>query len=288
MSAPYLFSVDLEDPRSSLPDGERYPERVPANVERLLEFLRGRRARCTFFTVGDVARRYPSLVAEIAAEGHEVACHSSDHVPLERLGRSGLRDDLERNRDDLARAGAGPLEGFRAPLFSLTPATRWAHDVLAELGFAYSSSVLPARGPHYGWAGYGTHCRREHGVWEIPITVGGWPLRLPFGGGVCFRALPAALVSVLFRRTLASGRPVVGYFHPYDVDADRERHAHPCVNGNPLHEWLMYRNRDRVLPRLRGLLERDGLEIRTYAEFVAGLDAHEERPGARSLDLDAR
>lgn len=280
MSAPYLFSIDLEDPRSSLPDGGRYDERVPGNVERLLAFLDERGDRCTFFTVGDVARRYPSLVAEIAAAGHEVACHSSDHVPLDRLGRAGLRDDLARNRDDLARAGVGTAVGFRAPVFSLTAATRWAHEVLAELGFTYSSSVLPARNPLYGWAGYGMHCRREHGVWEIPISVGGWPLRVPFGGGVYFRALPPPVVRALFRRTLESGRPVVGYFHPYDVDADQERYPHPGVNGNPLYEWLMYRNRDRVLPRLRRLLEREGVEIRTYAEFVAGLDASAEPAGA--------
>ena len=83
----FLFSVDLEDVRTMIPDGARYTERVPAQVARYAELLARHDARCTFFTVGDVARRYPSLVRDLAAAGHEIACHGSDHVPLDRLDR---------------------------------------------------------------------------------------------------------------------------------------------------------------------------------------------------------
>jgi hypothetical protein len=55
-SRSFLFSIDLEDIRTFVPGGERYAERVPTNVARYLEFLARHRVRCTFFTVGDVAR----------------------------------------------------------------------------------------------------------------------------------------------------------------------------------------------------------------------------------------
>ena len=101
---PFLFSIDLEDVRSMIPEGHRYADRVPLLVGRYLELLERHDLRCTFFTVGDVARRHPALVRDLATAGHEIACHGSDHVPLDRMGRAGFREDLARNLEDLAIA----------------------------------------------------------------------------------------------------------------------------------------------------------------------------------------
>ena len=119
----FLFSVDLEDVVSRVPDRHRFERRVPRNVELLLRFLDHHRVRCTFFAVGDVARRYPSLIQEIATAGHELACHSSDHTPLDRHSPQSFRHDLEQNLSDLDRAGAANVVGFRAPMCSLTAET---------------------------------------------------------------------------------------------------------------------------------------------------------------------
>jgi polysaccharide deacetylase family protein (PEP-CTERM system associated) len=263
----FLFSVDLEDVRSMIPEGERYADRVPANTERYLDLLARHGARCTFFTVGDVVRRHPELVRCIAAAGHEVACHGADHVQLDRQDAGSFRRDLERTLEDLARAGVHSVRGYRAPTFSLTARTRWAYEVLAELGFAYSSSVLPARNPLYGWPGFGSACRRtEAGIWEIPMSL--LPgLAIPFAGGVYFRVLPFPLIRALFARRFARGEPVVGYFHPYDVDTEQEHFMHPALGGNRLYNRLMYVNRGRVLARLERLLE-PGVRVLPYAEYV--------------------
>jgi polysaccharide deacetylase family protein (PEP-CTERM system associated) len=251
-SPPFLFSVDLEDVRTMIPDGGRYAERLPANVESYLACLARHDLRATFFTVGNVARQYPDLIRRIAAAGHELACHTSEHTPLERLEADALARDLERNREDLERAGAGSVRGFRAPIFSLTAKTAWAYDVLAKLGFTYSSSVLPHRNPFYGWDSFGTESTRTaSGVWEIPLSVSGaFGRKMPFAGGVYFRVLPAALVRWLVARRLASGRPVVGYFHPYDIDVDQERFMHPELGDSRILNALMYVNRGRLLDRL--------------------------------------
>jgi len=283
----FLFSVDLEDVRSMVAGGERYAERVPANVERLAAFVEDAGARCTFFTTGDVARRYPGLVRDLARAGHEVACHSSDHRPLDRHDRGSFRDDLARNLDDLAAAGADRVGGFRAPILSLTAGSPWAHEVLAELGFAYSSSVLPAKSPMYGWPGHPREPQRTaSGVWEIPISLARLPLlEVPFAAGVYFRALPYPVLAWCFRRSMARGRSIVGYFHPYDVDTEQERFMHPDLGGSRLYNWLMYLNRGRVVPRL-GRLARLGAPIVTYAEYVSThLDRAE--PGAASARASA-
>ena len=269
---PFLFSIDLEDVRSMIPDGHRYAERLPALVERYLELLERRRAHCTFFTVGDVARRYPTLIRSLAAAGHEIACHGSDHVPLDRLGRERFRDDLARNLDDLAKAGCGAVRGFRAPVHSLTERTRWAWEVMAGLGIRYSSSVLPARHPLHGWPGFARGCSlTEPGVWELPLSLAGVPgLDVPFAGGVYLRALPFALVRWLFRREIRGGRPVVGYAHPFDIDAEQERFVHPELGGRRLFHHLMYWNRNGMLGRIERLAAL-GAPIVPYATYVSRL-----------------
>ena len=247
--SPFLFSVDVEDPRLDLPDGHRLPARVPAMIETYLEFLRRHDGKGTFFFVGEVARRHPEVVARIAAEGHELGCHSDKHVPLDRLDRASFRDDLLRNLDALREAGSTGSLGFRAPCFSMTAGTRWAYEVLAELGFAYSSSVLPARSPLYGDPGFGTGPRLIEGIVELPVTL--LPFRLlpvPIGG-LYFRVLPRPIL----RRALAArrrrGEAVASYHHPYDIDTEQS-FTHAGFRRWGAFDLMMRANRGAVLPRL--------------------------------------
>lgn len=272
-SPPFLFSVDLEDIRRLVPDGPRLADRVETTTEAYLDFLRRHGGRCTFFTTGDVARRYPALVKQIAAEGHEIACHSSDHVPLDRHDPDSLREDLECCLEAYAQAGVEGVRGFRAPVGSMTGETRWAYEVLAKLGFRYSASVLAARSPLYGWPEFGPDVPRvEGGLWELPVSLSRLPgLRVPFAGGVYFRVLPFPLVRRLFRRRLAEGHPVIAYLHPYDLDTEQERFSFPELDGSRLYNWLMYRNRHRVLPRLEQLMGM-GAPIVPFADYVATLE----------------
>lgn len=268
---PFLFSIDLEDVRTMIPGGERYRPRVPEMTTRYLEFLRTHRARCTFFTVGQTAREYPSLIREIAAEGHELACHTDTHRPLTDMNRETFRDDLARNRDAVAIAGS-EITGFRAPTFSLVEKTAWAHEVLAGLGFRYSSSVLPASNPLFGWPGFGDVPRRMSGVIEIPVNIRASAPRVPFGGGVYFRVLPGFLIESSFRAAARKRKHVVGYLHPYDIDTGQERFMHPGLNGSRFYNGLMYVGRARVFGRLAHLM-RQGWRIEPYRDFVRTLGA---------------
>jgi polysaccharide deacetylase family protein (PEP-CTERM system associated) len=253
-----------------VPGLETYEERVPHNVHRLLDFLRGLGARTTFFTVGNVARAYPSLIGEIVSEGHEIGSHGREHLSLDRLDRASFRDDLAGCLEDLAKAGAEDVVGFRAPFGSLVARTQWAYEVLEELGFGYSSSVVATRNPMYGWPEFGSdRPRRVNGLWEIPASLSRTPgFAWPITGGVYLRASPIPMLRWFARRHMASGDALVSYLHPYDIDAEQERFLHPGINGNRLFNWLLYRNRDRVFERLEALMEL-GLEIVPYREFVA-------------------
>lgn len=263
----YLFSLDVEDPRLALPGGEAMPARVPAMVDAYLEFLARDGSRGTFFIVGEVARRHPEVVAGIAAAGHEIGCHSDAHIPLDRQDKDGFREDLQRNLDALAAAGAGEVTGYRSPCFSLTSETRWAYDVLAGLGFRYSSSVLPARSPLHGWPGFGPDPRIVKGVVELPVSL--LPLRLlpvPIGG-VYFRVLPRPLLRWALGRRRKLGEAVLSYHHPYDIDS-KQVYTHAEFRRLSPYDLLMRANRGAVLPRLE-MARSMGFAIAPYGPYAA-------------------
>lgn len=268
MIKPYLFSVDLEDIRFGMADGLKYKERVPANVHKYFDWLNEHGFKCTFFVVGDVAEAYPSLIKEIASEGHELACHMNRHINLDQLTPETFKVGLEANRAAVLRAVAVELKGFRAPNFSLIPSTSWAYDVLSELGFTYSSSVLPARNPLFGWADFGRRPRKVRDIVEIPMTVERvGPLRIPIAGGVYFRALPKICVRRSAKKYLKTDLPLLGYFHPYDIDLEQEHFMHPELDDSRFYNFLMYYNRKNVFRRLDALIKM-GFTVCRYAEYV--------------------
>jgi polysaccharide deacetylase family protein (PEP-CTERM system associated) len=264
MTARYLFSVDLELSGLAAPAGAK----AEALVDLYLDFLDRRGARGTFFVVGEAARACPGVVRRIAECGHEIACHSDRHVPLDRETPASLRDGLGRCLDSLAAAGASEVRGYRAPCFSLTSRTAWAYEVLAGLGFTYSSSVLPARSPLYGWPGFGASPRRIDGVLELPITLLPWRmLPIPMGGGVYLRVLPRPLLRAAFSRCRRAGDAVLGYLHPYDIDVDGKGAAFDGVRRLGPSALLLRFNRASVLSRLDSLLGSD-FEISRYVDLA--------------------
>jgi polysaccharide deacetylase family protein (PEP-CTERM system associated) len=264
----YLFSIDLEDVRLMFPGGTRFRPRVPLMTERYLRFLQQHSIKGTFFVVGNTARAHPGLIRDILSEGHEVGSHTDTHVSLDRQTPGSFRDDLRRNLDALAATGVEDVWGFRAPTFSLVEETRWAYEVLAELGFRYSSSVVPAPHPLYGWPGFGMEPKMQGTILELPLTL--LPsryLRVPFGGGIYFRVLPRSLLAGAFRWHLQRQVPVLGYLHPFDIDHEQERFMHPGISGNRFYNTLAYYNRKAVMNRLEMVLEL-GFKFVSYRAYI--------------------
>lgn len=268
----FLFSVDLEDARENVQDGHQYKDRVEETTRLYLDWLKKHDARCTFFTVAKIAEKYPSLIKEIVSSGHEIACHSYSHLPLDKLGKEGFKTDLDKTLKALNKAGASEIKGFRAPVFSLTERTSWAYDVLSEFGMVYSSSVLPANNPLYGWKDFGEAHKMMNGkILELPITVGRFAhLMVPIAGGIYFRVLPKIFLFNAIKRCLKKGHPVLSYFHPYDADVDQEKYMHAGINNNKFYNRLMYYNRKNLFGRLDELMNM-GLKITTYENYVKGI-----------------
>ncbi len=270
----FLFSVDLEDVRLRMPNGLSYKPRVEVLVEQYLRFLNKHQSKATFFTVGDIPEQYPNLIKTILSEGHEIACHSNKHIPATEQTKETFRVDLLKNLENLSKAGASNIIGYRAPVFSITEETAWAFDVLTELGFSYSSSVLPATHPLFGWKGFGENPKRiNEKLWEIPVSVRGTSFfDIPFSGGVYFRVLPMLLIKKKIKNHFSNNLAVTSYFHPYDIDTQQESFMHPGINNSWLYNQLMYYNRKNVFERLEKIMDTFNCNIITYKEYTAQLN----------------
>ena len=140
MTIQNALTIDVEDYYQvsgfesdiSREDWGNYPSRVVASTRRILAILEGHGIKATFFVLGWVADRFPDLVREIDAAGHEVGSHSYWHRLVHELTPGEFRDDLCRSRDLLQEIINKPVAAYRAPSFSITPQSLWALDILAR------------------------------------------------------------------------------------------------------------------------------------------------------------
>jgi len=208
---------------------EGLERRVEANTDRVLEAFARHSVHATFFTLGWVAERHPALVRRIVADGHELASHGHGHELVHEIGEAAFRADVRRAKAALEDAGGVAVRGYRAPTFSIGPRTPWAHTVLAEEGYGYSSSIFPVRHDLYGApdAPRLPHRPQVDGVPELPMTTLRLGTRnLPCAGGGWFRLIPYPVFRTGLRRVNGTeGTRGIFYFHPWEVDPGQPRVA---------------------------------------------------------------
>ena len=223
---PCCLSIDFED---FLHDFQRtlgvsLPRRSPASLVKAYDiierFARTRLggARLTFFTTGQVARDYPDIVRRIAADGHEIACHSYEHDQIWHQSRLEFRRSLELAIECLTRASGQTIRGFRAPDFSIDE--RCAHWVYEELSryFSYDSSRV---GTHHQGQPHSPEVLRfakselmEFAIFQRRLAPG-FDVRVT--GGTYMRFLPIGSILELLREASARGFLPQVYLHPYDI-----------------------------------------------------------------------
>ena len=252
--------------------------RVGDNVARILDLFDEAGVKATFFTLGWIAERNRAAMRAIVERGHELASHGYDHARVFTLSRTEFAEDLAKSRAILEDAAGQAITGYRAPSFSIDARNRWAHEVLAEHGYAYSSSVAPIVHDHYGWRDaprFAFDPVPGSELVEIPVTTAILRgKRLAAGGGGFFRVLPYGFSRWAIRQVNAEGRPAVFYFHPWEVDPGQPRVASAPMRSRLRH----YTNLSRMAGKLSDLL----------GDFAWGrMDALAAREKPRSLDWAA-
>jgi polysaccharide deacetylase family protein (PEP-CTERM system associated) len=215
-------------------DWGQYPLRVEHNTYRLLELLERRRIHATFFILGWVAERCPSLVRDIFKAGHEIGSHGYSHQMISRGDEKTFRSDLKRAKSILEDQIGVNIKCYRAPSYSITSNTLWALEVLAQLGFEYDSSIFPVHHDSYGMPGaprfpHYQFLRDGTRILEFPpSTLPAWGINLPVAGGGYFRLLPYKVTAWALRRiNKKENQPALVYFHPWEIDPEQPRIAAP-------------------------------------------------------------
>lgn len=98
----------------------------PASTGRFLSELARRDVRATFFVLGESLHRAPSLGAEIAAAGHEIAVHGWTHRTLLLSGPAAVYSQLARSADLIEAVTGERPRHYRPPHGILTSSTLWA------------------------------------------------------------------------------------------------------------------------------------------------------------------
>ena len=263
------FHVEAFASSISPSDWDSCPPRVETNVRRILALFEQHHVKATFFILGWIAARFPDLVRDIAACGHEVGCHGFDHQHIRRLSADEFRDDLRSARDLLANLARREIIAYRAPSFSIVKETLWGLDVLAEEGFRIDSSIYPGRHDLYGLPDAPRFPHWRGALFEFPPStvrllgnnVGG------VGGGY-LRILPYWWTRWAMKRiNRKEKQPAMVYFHPWEIDPGQPRIRAPLRS-----RLRHYTNLAVMESKLNRLLQE--FKFDTLSRVCASLDSY--------------
>jgi len=268
-----LLTIDVEDwfhcsaldPYIDQTQWDTLTSRLEYNVMSLLEILNNHQVKATFFILGWVAERYPGLIREIDACGHEIGSHGYRHRLIYKLSRSTFKEYLCRSKQVLEDLVSKPVLGYRATSFSVINRTLWALEEIKAVGFVYDSSIFPikhdiygiSRAPRFSYV-------HENGLIEVPpSTVRVLGKNLPIAGGGYFRLYPYLITKKGIESINREGHPAMVYLHPWELDPNC-----PEVNNiDRLSRFRMYINLAQTRNRLERLISHfKFIPVKAYLE----------------------
>jgi peptidoglycan/xylan/chitin deacetylase (PgdA/CDA1 family) len=87
----------------------------PGGTDRILTALAAHGASATFFVLLSRARRYRSLLSDVAAEGHEIALHGLDHRALTEFSAAEVWRRTTDGKRELEDLSGQPVRWLRPP-----------------------------------------------------------------------------------------------------------------------------------------------------------------------------
>lgn len=221
-----VLTVDVEDWESAISgvfgDFKPSTERVYKNTIELLEILEKYNSKATFFFLGEVAEKFPSLLKEVLNSGHSIACHGYTHREIHKLPFDKLKEELKKAKDTIEKIIGKEIIGFRAPNFSLMKASPEVLDLLVELGFKYDSSIFPYKkyqNEKMDLKPFWLETKNKNKIFEVPLSViSFFGLRIPCSGGAFFRNYPLFFTKLCLSKISKEKRPVNFYIHPHEFE----------------------------------------------------------------------
>jgi len=255
------MSVDLEDFYCDLPFStwDKFENRVEHTTNKILDLFEKYHVTATFFTLGYIAEKHPSLIEKIVSNGHEIASHGYSHTDIRKMSKSEFENDLKKSLSILEKISGDNILGFRAPFFSIEEKNIWALDILQKY-LKYDSSIFPVKTPLYGVP------KAPHTIFhpshnspftndpysdfiEIPPATLKIPAigRIPIAGGFHLRFWPLQLIKYGIRKLNKSNSVAMCYIHPKDLDPDM-----PKISE---YKWYYYWKLNSATKKFESLLK---------------------------------
>lgn len=213
-------------------DWDKHEVRIYEGVRRILTELDRRNQKGTFFCLGWLAEKHPTIIKEIADKGHQIGVHSYQHELSHRFTPEQFAEDTMKAKNLIESVIGKKVNIFRAPGFSITKNNTWALKSLADMGFEYDCSMFPAPHDYGGMPSYGEGVPKlidlgdGRYIKEFPINIQKVAGKnIVFSGGGFFRLFPYWLINHWAKKC----NYMMTYFHPRDFDTGQ-----PVVPNLPL------------------------------------------------------
>ncbi len=228
-----ILTFDIEDWFHILNNGStRWPSqwsnfesRLEKNFDLIMNLLDDNNTKATFFILGWIAEKYPSIVKQIDKRGYQIGSHTYSHQLIYNQSKNDFYNDVEKSIKILEDISAKKVTMFRAPGFSIKHSNTWAFEILYDLGIRIDSSIFPSYREHGGFSNFSLRVPtiiNYHGkkIKEFPINnYNFFSYPFVFSGGGFFRLFPYQIIDFMTKNS----KYVMSYFHPRDFDYNQPR-----------------------------------------------------------------
>lgn len=197
---------------------EKYQE-FDLYLKKILEVLEQHNTKATFFCLGKIATDFPEVIRVISEKGHEIGCHSNEHLWLTQMSQSQFKKDTHDAISALEDVCGQKVVSYRAPAFSIGQNNKWAIEILAEEGIERDASIFPAQRDFGGFASFPTDNPAKisyNGIVlkEFPICLTKlMGKEIAYSGGGYFRFFPFNFI----QNRIAKSQYIMTYFHIGDL-----------------------------------------------------------------------
>ena len=240
-------------------------------IDKILDLLRKKDTKATFFVVGELLEFKPELLDLILDNEHEIGFHTMKH---DRIDTPNFKERFEEEIKKFDKLTNGNSKGFRAPSFSLNVNSSWLIDVLEENNYVYDSSVMPAKTSLYGIPNaekkpYRISSKFLEGnsndgkIIEFPMMVTKFlGKKVPAAGGFYLRTLPARIIENAIKSYEKENLPGVFYIHSWELTPE----FMPKMKLSKKDHFITFHNIDKAYSKMEDLLEK--FQFTSFEKFI--------------------
>jgi len=245
--------------------------KVVEGIDKILDLLRKKDTKATFFVVGELLEFKPELLDLILDNEHEIAFHTMKHT---RIDTPNFKEKFQEEIKQFHKLTNGKSKGFRAPSFSLNTNSSWLIDVLEENNYVYDSSIVPAKTSLYGIPNaekkqYKISSKFLEGnsndgkIIEFPMMVTKFlGKKIPAAGGFYLRTLPSRIIKNTIKSYEEKNMPGVFYIHSWELTPE----FMPKMKLSKKDHFITFHNIDKAFNKMEDLLEK--FQFTSFEKFI--------------------